>query len=169
MPTPINTAAVDDAAKNLAALMQGVLDSVISTYASYTMPLPGRRYWTLGDPVVDCEQVVVSLLQMYIGSPGDEATDPRRCNDPRSATLLVSVSREVPVVGMNGKPPSADDIQAFSEISAYDAWILLDSSRALDQWATGGSFGLGVIATVETNAPEGGFQTVTMTITVAVP
>jgi len=169
MATPINTATVDDSAKNLAALMQGVLDSVISTYASYTMPLPGRRYWTLGNPSVDCEQVVVSLLQMYIGSPGDEATDPRRCNDPRSATLLVSVSREVPTVSINGKAPSADDIQAFSEISAYDAWILLDSSRALDQWATGGSFGLGVIATVETNAPEGGFQTVTMTITVAVP
>jgi hypothetical protein len=169
MPTPINTATVDDGAKNLAALMQGVLDSVISTYASYTMPLPGRRYWTLGQPSVDCEQVVVSMLQMYIGSPGDEATQPRRCNDPRSATLIVSVSREVPVVGPSGKAPSADDIQAFSEISAYDAWILLDSSRALDQWATGGSFGLGVIATVETNAPEGGFQTVVMTITVAVP
>lgn len=169
MPTLINTATVDDSAKNLAALMQGVLDSVITTYASYTMPLPSRRYWTLGSPSVDCEQVVVSMLQMYIGSPGDEATDPRRCNDPRSATLLVSVSREVPVVGVNGRAPSADDIQAFSEISAYDAWILLDSSRALDQWATGGSFGLGVIATVETNAPEGGFQTVTMTITVAVP
>ena len=169
MPTPINTATVDDAAKNLAALMQGVLDSVINTYQSYNMPIPGRRYWTLGNPSVDCEQVVVSMLQMYIGSPGDEATEPRRCNDPRSATLIVSVSREVPTVSINGKAPLADDIQAFSEISAYDAWILLDSSRALDQWATGGSFGLGVIATVETNAPEGGFQTVTMTITVAVP
>jgi hypothetical protein len=169
MPTPINTATVDDAAKNLAALMQGVLDSVINTYQSYNMPIPGRRYWTLGNPSVDCEQVVVSMLQMYIGSPGDEATDPRRCNDPRSATLLVSVSREVPTVSINGKAPAADDIQAFSEISAYDAWILLDSSRALDQWSTGGSFGMGVIATVETGAPEGGFQTVTMTITVAVP
>jgi hypothetical protein len=149
--------------------MQGVLDSVISTYASYTMPLPSRRYWTLGEPSVDCEQVVISMIQMYIGSPGDEATEPRRCNDPRSVTLIVYVSREVPVVSNNGKAPSADDIQAFSEISAYDAWILLDSSRALDQWATGGSFGLGVIATVEVGAPEGGFQTVTMTITVAVP
>lgn len=169
MATLINTATVDSAAKNLALLMQGVLDSVINTYASYTMPIPTRRYWTLGSPSVDCEQVVVSMLQMYIGSPGDEATQPRRCNDPRSATLIVSVSRGVPVVGVNGRPPAADDIQAFSEISAYDAWILLDSSRALDQWATGGSSGLGVIATVETNPPEGGFQTVTMTITVAVP
>jgi hypothetical protein len=165
----INLASVDDAAKNLANLMQGILDAVINTYQSYSMPLPGRRYWTLGEPSVDCDQVVVSMLQMYIGSPGDEATEPRRCNDPRSATLTVSVSRAVPVVGPSGNAPTADDIQDASTVSAYDAWILLDSAKFLDQWNPNGTFGLGVIATVETNAPEGGYQTVTMTITVAVP
>jgi hypothetical protein len=164
----VNPATVSNDAKNLAILMQNVLNAVIDTYTSYTMPLPGRRYWTLGTPAVDCEQVVVSMLQMYIGSPGDEATSPRRCNDPRSVTLLVQVSREVPTVGTNGRAPSGDAIQDGSEISAYDAWILLDSSRLLDQWDPA-NFGLGVIATVETNSPEGGFQTVSMTITMAVP
>ncbi len=168
MGTTIDTSTVSTDAKNLANLMQGVLNAVINTYTSYTMPLPGRRYWTLGTPAVDCEQVVVSMLQMYIGSPGDEATSPRRCNDPRSATLLVQVSREVPTVGANGRAPSADAIQDGSEISAYDAWILLDSARELDRWDPA-SFGLGVIATVETGSPEGGFQTVSMTITMAVP
>ena len=164
----VNPATVSNDAKNLAVLMQNVLNAVIDTYTSYTMPLPGRRYWTLGTPAVDCEQVVVSMLQMYIGSPGDEATSPRRCNDPRSVTLLVQVSREVPTVGTNGRAPSGDAIQDGSEISAYDAWILLDSSRLLDQWDPA-NFGLGVIATVETSSPEGGFQTVSMTITMAVP
>jgi hypothetical protein len=168
MGTTIDTSTVSADAKNLANLMQNVLNAVISTYASYNMPLPGRRYWTLGTPAVDCEQVVVTMLQMYIGSPGDEATSPRRCNDPRSATLLIQVSREVPTVGVNGRAPSADAIQDGSEISAYDAWILLDSARELDRWDPA-SFGLGVIATVETNAPEGGFQSVNMTITMAVP
>jgi hypothetical protein len=164
----VDPATVSSDAKNLANLMQNVLNAVIGTYTSYTMPLPGRRYWTLGSPSVDCEQVVISMLQMYIGSPGDEATVPRRCNDPRSVTLLVQVSREVPTVGANGRPPTGDAIQDGSEISAYDAWILLDSARLLDQWGPA-NFGLGVIATVETNAPEGGFQTVSMTITMAVP
>jgi hypothetical protein len=164
----VNPATVSNDAKNLATLMQNVLNAVIDTYTSYTMPLPGRRYWTLGSPSVDCEQVVVSMLQMYIGSPGDEATSPRRCNDPRSVTLLVQVSREVPTVGTNGRAPSGDAIQDGSEISAYDAWILLDSARLLDQWDPA-NFGLGVIATVETSSPEGGFQTVSMTITMAVP
>ena len=164
----VDPATVSNDAKNLATLMQNVLNAVIDTYTSYTMPLPGRRYWTLGTPSVDCEQVVVSMLQMYIGSPGDEAPVPRRCNDPRSVTLIVQVSREVPTVGTNGRAPSGDAIQDGSEISAYDAWILLDSARLLDQWDPA-NFGLGVIATVETSSPEGGFQTVSMTITMAVP
>lgn len=168
MTVNVDPTTVSSDAKNLAVLMQNVLNAVIDTYTSYTMPLPGRRYWTLGSPSVDCEQVVISMLQMYIGSPGDEATVPRRCNDPRSVTLLVQVSREVPTVGVNGRSPSSDAIQDGSEISAYDAWILLDSARLLDQWDPA-TFGLGVIATVETNAPEGGFQTVSMTITMAVP
>ena len=168
MGLDVNTATVSADAKNLANLMQNVLNAVITTYTSYTMPLPGRRYYTLGYPAIDCEQVTVSMLQMYIGTPGDEATSPRRCNDPRSVTLLVQVSREVPSVGQNGRAPSGDSIQDGAEISAYDAWILLDSARTLDQWDPA-NFGLGVIATVEASSPEGGFQTVTMTITMAVP
>jgi hypothetical protein len=166
--TPINKASVSSDAKNLAVFLQAVLDQVFSSYASYNMHLPSRRYYTLGQPAVDCEQVVVSFVQMYVGSPGDEATEPRRCNDPRSATLNVSISRDVPVVGQNGRPPSAENIESFAEISAYDAWILLDSAAQLDTWEPGG-YGLGVIATVEVQSPEGGFQTVVLTFTAAVP
>jgi hypothetical protein len=168
MSTPINKATVSSSAKNLAVFLDAVLTQVVASYASYTMPLPLRRYYTLGQPVVDCEQVVVSFVQMYVGSPGDEATQPRRCSDPRSATINVSVSRAVPVVGQNGRPPSAETIENASEIAAYDAWILLDSAAQLDTWESSG-FGLGVIATVEVQAPEGGFQTVTLTLTAAVP
>lgn len=168
MSTPINKAAVSDDAKHLANLMQEVLDRVVASYASYSMPIPSRQYWTMGTPAVDCEQVVVSFIQMYVGAPGDEATEPRRCNDPRSATLNVSVSRQVPVVGQNGRPPSAEAIESYAEISAYDAYILLDCASHLDAWEETG-FGLGVIATVEVQTPEGGYQTAVLTLTVAVP
>lgn len=168
MGTPINKAAVSADAKHLASLMQEVLDRVVAAYATYSMPLPSRQYWTMGQPAVDCEQLVVSFVQMYVGAPGDEATEPRRCNDPRSATLNVSVSRQVPVVGQGGRPPSADAIEDYAEISAYDAYILLDSAANLDAWEESG-FGLGVIATVEVQTPEGGYQTAVLTLTVAVP
>ena len=167
--TNLDLTGISDDAKALATHLNEVLTRVVNIYMSYNMPLPDRRYWTMGTPVVDCEQLVVSFVQMYIGSPGDEATMPRRCNDPSSATIQISISRKVPVVGANGRPPSADDIQLYSNLQAYDAWILLHSARELDSWETSGGFGLGVIATVETSQPEGGFQSTIMTLTSAVP
>jgi hypothetical protein len=160
---------VSDDAKNLAVFLQDVLDRVEQTYNSYNMPLPSKRYWNFAPPAVDCEQLVVSLIQMYIGVPGDEATEPRRCHDPRSATLNITVSRAVPIVGPNGQPPSAQAIEDAAKVAAYDAWILMESVNNFDSWAGNGAFGLGVIATVDAEGPEGGFQNVRMTITMAVP
>jgi hypothetical protein len=44
----------------------------------------------------------------------------------------------------------------------------MQSINQLDQWDETG-YGVGVIATLDTPEPEGGFQTVTMQITMAVP
>jgi hypothetical protein len=166
----VNLTNVSDDATNLSKFLQEVLDRVIATYHLYDMPLPGRRYWTMAAPVVDCEQLVISLIQMYIGAPGDEATQPRRCNDPRSATLTIEIARAVPIAQQNGQPPSADAIQEASQVQAYDAWILLESVNNFDAWSMEmGGLGLGVIATVDTTSPQGGYQTVRMTITMAVP
>lgn len=167
--TGLDLTGISDDAKALAFHLSEVLTRVENIYNSYDMPLPSRRYWTMGTPVVDCEQLVVSFVQMYVGAPGDEATMPRRCNDPSSATIQVSVSRKVPVAGPNGSAPSAENIQLYSQLQAYDAWVLLHSARDLDSWETAGGYGLGVIATVETSEPEGGFQTTVLTLTSAVP
>jgi hypothetical protein len=45
---------------------------------------------------------------------------------------------------------------------------MMESINALDMWDSTG-FGVGVIATVDVPPPEGGFQTVNMQITMAVP
>lgn len=164
----IDLSGVNPEATAVATFMQDILDRVVNIYSSYNMPIPERRYWTMADPAVDCEQLVVSFIQAYIGAPGDEVTEPRRCNDPRSATIHISVSRKVPTAGPQGQAPSADMIQQASVVQAYDTWILLDSAAELDTWATSGGFGLGVIATVETSEPEGGFQTTVLTLTSAI-
>jgi hypothetical protein len=161
---------VSDDAKALAQLMQTTLDRVTAIYESYSMPIPDRRYWTLGSPAVDCEQLVVTFMQMYIGSPGNEATEPSRCNDPRSATLQVRVSRNVPTVGVSSKAPKAEDIQSYSELTAYDAWVLLASVNQIETWSDADPLGLGVIATIDVaDQPEGGYHTTVLTLTVAVP
>jgi hypothetical protein len=155
-------------ALDLKELLEGVLERVVTIFESYNVPLPSRRYWTMGTPAIDCEQLVVSFIQMYLGSPGDQASTPQRCTMPRSAVMTISLAREVPTVGQNGRPPEGHKIQEYAEISAVDAWVLMQSINALDMWEEGG-FGVGVIATVDASPSEGGFEVVNMQITMAVP
>jgi hypothetical protein len=168
MALPINIAEFSSDALNLKEMMDGVLERVQTVFQSYNVPLPSRQYWTMGQPAIDCEQLVVSFAQMYLGTPGDQATDPQRCHVPRTATLNVLISRQIPTVGQNGKAPSASKIEEGSYISSVDAWVLMQSINDLDQWDDTG-YGLGVIATLDVLGPEGGFTSVNMQITMAVP
>lgn len=164
----IDVLGIDEDALNLKEMLDGVLERVETTFQSYNVSLPSRRYWTMGLPAIDCEQVTVSLVQMYLGAPGAQVSLPQRCNVPRSATLNISIAREIPVVGANGRPPSPEKIEQAGTWAAVDAWVLMQSINQLDQWDETG-YGVGVIATLDTPEPEGGFQTVTMQITMAVP
>lgn len=164
-----NVTNVSPDAKHLDEFLQELLRRIENVYDSYDMPLPARRYYTFGPPAIDCEQLVVSVLQMYLGAPGDQATEPRRCHDPRTVTLNITVSREVPIALPNGNPPTPSSISAATQVSAYDAWILMDSVNVLDVWGEGGNYGLGIISTIDFTPPEGGFQSVVMSVTMAVP
>lgn len=168
MATQIDITGVSEDALNLKNMMDGVLERVQNIYQSYNVPLPSRQYWTVGQPAIDCEQLAIHLVQLYLGSPGAQANEPQRCNVPRSATLNVSVSREIAVVGQNGRPPSPEKIEQTSASSAIDAWVLMDSVKLLDMWDETG-YGAGVIAAIEVGPPEGGFQTVVLQVTMAVP
>ena len=89
----IDVLGIDEEALNLKEMLDGVLYRVETTFQSYNVSLPSRRYWTMGLPAIDCEQVTVSLVQMYLGAPGAQVSSPQRCNVPRSATLNVSIAR----------------------------------------------------------------------------
>ncbi len=168
MATAIDVSGVSEDALNLKEMMEGVLERVVTVFQSYNVELPKRQYWTMGQPAIDCEQVVVSFAQMFLGSPGAQVSEQQRCHVPRSATVNISISRETPVVGQNGRPPSADKIEMAASWAAIDSWVLMDSIKLFDQWDDTG-YGVGVIATLDSEAPEGGFQTVTLQITMAVP
>ena len=168
MTTEINYSAISADAKNVVNFLDGVLDRIVTVFESFDVPLPDRKYFTVGQEAVDCEQLVVILSQIYLGPPGDQAATPQRCHVPRTAVLTISLSRAIPSVGQNGRPPSAQTIQDASRISAVDAWVLMESVNVLDMWESAG-YGVGVIATVDVPAPEGGFQTVNMQVTMAIP
>ena len=159
---------VSEDAVNLRDMMEGVLERVQNVFQSYNVELPVRRYWTMATPAVDCEQLVVYFQQLYLGAPGAEVGEPQRCHVPRSATVAISISRATPIVGQNGRPPAPEKIEESSEVMAIDAWVLMDSINQLDQWDETG-YGVGVVATLDVSPPEGGFQTTTMLVTMAVP
>lgn len=164
----VDISTVHTDALNLKNFLDAVLQKTVSKFEELNVPVPSRYFWTMGEPSIDCEQLVVSFIQIYLGLPGDEASQPQRCSVPRSAVLRISVSRPIPVVGVNGKAPTGDKIQEASEIAAVDTWVFMELINELDQWEPG-EYGMGVIATVEAANPEGGFQTTNMQVTLVVP
>jgi hypothetical protein len=168
MAVPLNINEFSEDSLNLKEMMDGILEKVQSTFQSYNIPLPQRCYWMMGQPAIDCEQLVISFAQMYLGAPGDQASDPQRCHVPRTAVVNIMLSRKVPVVGQNGRPPSGGKIEEGSYIAAVDSWVLMQSVNLLDQWDPTG-YGLGVIATLDVIGPEGGYQTSNLQLTLAVP
>lgn len=154
---------VDDKAFNVKNAMDEILEALVSVYASYNVPLPSRRYWTIGEPVIDCEQAVVSLVQLYLGTPGDDAAAPQLCNGPMSLVVNVLVSREQ-TTSKSGKAPSPEAIQKDAEWAALDAYIVMDNLKSIAPWAE-----RSVIATSTAPTPSGGYLSTQTNITLLVP
>ena len=164
----VDISGVSAGALNLKNLMDGVLEKTVEVFEDYNVPLPSRQFWTVGEPAIDCEQLAVSFIQTYLGLPGNQASEPQRCQSPRSVVLTISISREIPVVGVNGKAPTGDKIEEASRIAVVDAWMFMELINKLDQWEPG-EFGLGVIATADSSGFDGGFQTTAMQLAMVVP
>lgn len=165
--TPVSGVSSD--ALSLKNLMDGVLERLVDRLNHHNVPLPNKRYWKVGAPVIDCEQLVLSVAQMYIGLPGDPASEPMRCNSPRSVVFRAVLARCLPSPDNRGNEPTAEKQQEYANIQAVDAWALLDAVAFLDDWDAVGAFGLGVIATIDIEDPQGGFQSVVATFTMAIP
>lgn len=164
-----SVAGVSEDALSLKVFMDAVLARLVDWFGHYNVPVPSKQYWKVGSPVIDCEQLVLSVDSMFLGSPGNEITQPVRCNSPRSATFRAFVARQMPMPDVRGNEPSGAKQQEASEIMAVDMWVLLDAVRHLDGWDTVGAFGLGVVGNVQFEEPQGGYQVITATFTIAVP
>ena len=164
-----SVAGVSDDALSLKNLMDGVLDRLVDRFNYHNVPLPSKQYWKVGAPVIDCEQLVLSADSMFIGNPGNALPMPHRGSAPRSVTFRAMIARQIPAPDNRGNEPSASVQQQGSEILAVDMWVLLDAVYHLDAWDTVHAFGLGVSGEVQFEEPQGGYQVVTATFTIAVP
>lgn len=171
LPGVIMAPGVDESVYSIANLLDLILRGVIDGFENAGVSLPERRYWTIGTPPVDCAQLVVSFRQAYYGPPGDEASEPQRCDGPRSAAIEVRISRKIPVPkGTRASAPKAAAIQLSAQEQLVDAWLLLDFVPNLDFW-NGPMMpaGLGVIGTVDGGEAQGDYQTTVLNLTVGIP
>jgi hypothetical protein len=156
---------IDTDATVLRDLVKRILETVVSVFESYNVPIPTRRYYTIGAPVADCEQVVVSFVQVFLGKPGDPAAIPQPCNGPRSAVVTVSIMRNVSIPATGISNPAT--LEKEADFGLADAWILFESLNQFDRWGDAAR-GLGVIATINAVQPTGGMHVTSMQLTVGI-
>lgn len=160
-PTLLHDIDSESDAFTLVKLLDNALDNVVSVYELAGVPLPERRYWTMSSTAADCEQVTIALIQAYHGIPNEQIPGPSRCDGPRTYTMALQVLRCVPTQGDDGSPPTSDQIQTASARQAIDMWLLLDAATAIVDGAPS-------VATVDAGQAQGGYQGVTLTLTVQV-
>ena len=151
---------VSEGIETLKDHLHTVLQGVVETFGQAEVELPERRYVTMGRASHDCEQVTVSFQQLYLGLPGDQATQPLPCDSPRSAAVLVEIVRCLPTANTRSGIPAAAELSSTADKQAIDAWLLLESGLSLENWS-------GVLADVAVTEPQGGYQAVVMTLTMA--
>lgn len=164
---------VSEEVLHLSDMMDNILERTIGAFEQNGVDLPDRRYWQMNQPAADCEQLVVSFMQAYIGPPGDEANEPQRCDGPRTAQIDIQILRCVPGPGPRGQTPKPEALQEAARLQAIDAYTLLEIAGSLDTWddqfVGAGGMGLGVIATVDSGENQGNYQGPTLHLTVAIP
>lgn len=146
-----------------------MLESLVGVFQSSNVPLPERRYWTVGESVWDCEQAVVSLQQIYLGTPGDEATIPQACNTPKTMVVDVSVVRKQTFTNSKTQPIQTPEMMSQdANWVAVDTWVIMDSLQAFvgDVW---GGPAPSMIATSMIPTPSGGYFATTIRMSLLVP
>jgi len=134
----------------ISQFMDFALAQVISEYASYGVPLPSRKYWTVGQEAFDCEQAVLSVQTTTLGTTSFPA-EISKCSGPRMLSFNFQVVRCAPVSGGRSRAPSAKSLQSASVPAAMDMEIMIYGLPArFDVYQSG------IIASATATSSEGG-------------
>jgi len=164
-------------------LADRILETVVATYADHEVELPERRYLAVGgsgSTVHDCEQVTVSFEQGYSGLPGNQAMEPVKCAGPRSGVFVIEVVRALPLSNTEAANPAtpvpsrygnvtsgvailpAEVQSAIARKQMRDAMLLIDAGLRAGETQLTGS-----LADVSAGQPQGGFQAITLVLTLS--
>ena len=123
-------------------VMDSIMNAIIEVFDFYDIELPALKYLTVGEPVHDCEQVTVTILQGYLGSPGLQSEDPQPCNGPRSGVFQVEIVRCVDdgsVTNLRQRSggttaPDPEKISEYTRSRTRDLWALLEVPQHLNDY-----------------------------------
>lgn len=155
---------------SIGELMDDVLETVNAVFQQANIALPQRQYLYMGDrgeTVHDCEQVTVSLGQVYSGAPGNQEAIPSRCDDPRSAVIYVEIVRCVPdkLVQRGGRAvaPAPEAMTLNAKAQGIDLMLLMDAGLIV------GEKFLNALATAAAGPSSGGYQAMILEVTLGIP
>lgn len=144
--------------RTLVLMGQDIMALVNQCFTSQGVIAPARQIVYLAPIPADCEQVAVLFSGWTPMPPWDGLT---HCDNYRwVANFTVSITRCTPAIGAkNGKvAPTPDQMLQAAQIASADAEILLCVVASVDE--------VGPEISVLTPAPQGGMQTVELTIQV---
>jgi hypothetical protein len=147
----------------IASVARYIMQVIEKTFDDYGIELPERRVIAIGSVAVDAPLVAVMFGGVAVGAPGNELNAPLRGDSPRSLTFNVELWRQTPAIGPSGLAPTATEITTSAEAIMNDSWLLLEAAYASDQ------LGVGVIANVTVNEPQGEMSGVSMAVELQVP
>lgn len=162
---PLDPSSVDDLVKTVRA----VRENVLAAMEAFSRPVPRRVYMLGGPSAWDCEQLTFSVMQAYLGPPGDQAAGPVPCDGPWSVVVTVQLVRTcVPAPSRRSGQPDDAAIDKFaSDMDDYtgellrDAQALLASAQSAGRWSQ-------AIADVSISEAQGKYQAVVLNYTTAV-
>lgn len=147
--------------------LEELIQVINAEFEQEQVALPTRQYIGVGgagDTAWDCEQLTVTVEQIYSGLPGQQSQEPVRCDMPHSGVIIVSLVRCIPGPTQAGRaapqPPTAEALDAYGRQALVDAWILM---RAGQTFADTQSF-VGGLTDVTVSPPQGQYQALVMTL-----
>lgn len=149
-------------------VMDSILNAVELSFQDSGIELPELRYLTFAAPVHDCEQVTVTMIQSYLGGPGDQAAVPQPCSGVRSGVFQVELVRCVDDgttqnLRQRGSStaPDPEIISEYARSRTRDAWALLAVPSYLGPYNQ-------AIADVSVTEMQGKYQGVVLNLVVQI-
>lgn len=149
---------------------RGVLEAIQTVYEQENVDLPARQFINVGgaqDTAWDCEQLVVSVEQVYNGLPGQQAQQPTRCDEPTTVVVTIQLVRCAPTPRSSGRsapqPVTPEQHEEFAEKMLIDARLLMTAGQLFGDLQNY----LGSMADVTITGPQGGYQALMMSLIAA--